>query len=89
MSAMNMSACVSNGSPCGPEEGVGGAPANQRRPPLDELIARADRQAYAENDEEEPLAALQRRAPDENLASDDGGHKSLRKMSDADRSDFC
>src|SRR6266567_7292575 len=58
-------------------------PADHGRPPLDELVARADRQADAADDEEQPAARAQRRAAEQHFARDDRGHEALREMTDA------
>ena len=60
------------------EKRIRRAAADQRRPPFNQLIARANRQADAEDNEEQPFAGAQRRAPDENFPSDDRGDESLK-----------
>ena len=65
------------------EEGVGIAAADERREPLDELVAGAHREAHARDDGEEPPAAPQRRVPQQQFARDDRRHEALSEMPDS------
>src|SRR6266436_5407559 len=65
------------------EEGVRALPADEGRPPLDELVGRADGQAHADDQEREPLAGPERRPADQDLADDDRGHEALGEVPEA------
>ncbi len=62
------------------EKGLGGRPGPHRYPPLDELIAGADGQADARDDEEQPFTRLQRGGAEQYFPGDHGRNEPLSKM---------
>jgi hypothetical protein len=65
------------------EERIGLRAADLGSSPLDELVARADRETHARHEEEQPLPALERRSTEQHLARDDRWNEPLRQMSDS------
>ena len=52
------------------QEGLCGlTPQQHRRPPLDHLVEGTERQAHADDEEEEPLPGLEWRLPEQDLSS--------------------
>ena len=82
ISASCMSHCVSHTSPWVPRKSVAAAARGQRGPELDQLVEGAERQAEADDDERQPPAPAQRRAPDEDLARQHRRDESLREVAD-------
>src|SRR5260370_35733451 len=62
------------------QEGVRALPADQGRPPLDQLARPADGQAHADDQEREPRARPDRRPADQDLPDDDRGHEALGEV---------
>ena len=89
MNAMNMSHCVSQTSPCVPRNASADEPPMHRGEPLDELVARADRETERGDDREQPLPARERRSPQQDLTRDDRRHEPLREVADAVVVDFA
>src|SRR5437867_8654729 len=65
------------------EEGVGRMTAGERGPPLEELVARAEREARGRHEDEQPAAGPQRRRAQQDLADQDGGDKALDEVPEA------
>src|SRR5437867_4254549 len=65
------------------EQCVGGMIAGERRPPLEELVARAERQARRSHEDEQPAAGPQRRRAQQDLADQDGRHEALDEVAEA------
>ncbi len=51
-------------------------------PPLEQLVERAEGQADTDHEKEEPLAALERRETEQDLAREDGGDEALRNVAE-------
>lgn len=64
----------------GAEECFGGFSAELCDPPFDQFVEGTDREANAAHEEGEPFAALQRRAPQQDLARRNRRHESLHEM---------
>src|SRR5205823_4766470 len=62
------------------EERLRGRAAGHGDPPLDELIACADREANRGDEHEQPAARAQRRRPQQDLPGHDGGHEALHEV---------
>src|SRR5207247_1357083 len=65
------------------KEGFSGMASRERRPPFEELVTRAEREAHRRHEDEQPTAGPQRRRAQQDLADQDGGDKSLDEVSDA------
>src|SRR6266850_645564 len=57
--------------------------AGERRPPFEELVARAEREARRRHEDEQPAAGPERRRAQQDLADQDGRHEALDEVAEA------
>src|SRR5439155_1106726 len=65
------------------KEGIRGVTARKRGPPLEELVARTEREARRRHEDEQPAAGSQRRGAQQDLADQDRGNEALGEVPDA------
>ena len=80
---VNMSHCVSQGSPWVGEGGVGIGAEGQRAPPFDQFEEGREAQARGQHQVRQPTAATQRREPQQQFAREDRRHEALHPVADA------